>query len=1206
MVEQIARKGKFAGRPFYGCPKFPECREIVDIPENGKIKESASNDSTKSFQVSAVDSIETRYQMPVVVNAPANRPNTQSAFHQTIGQHPVLIEKINHYREQIGNRLILASSQWRLDFPFPKLPSGEIRNNTIISVLQKIMYRGSITYCTPHVQAWIENQIGVDFDSVSQKRLREVFVKSLAYRSVLEARNLDSQEEEAFYQKEMTGDLQPWVFPQVSASSLTDGEIAPSTDQRVDFLVCHPLGDPAVVEIDGSQHQNKAQEDKKRDAALEKSGYSVLRISTDFSQMFEKLTEFLAPLRKVSSRKNKMEEDNLLAAFLFLKAVSQFQAVLLEAYSAGFLQYESGVEWQILVDRPSYIEDQASWKALLNVAVIDFINLFQDIHKLILGEKVDIHFKILTSTAKEQEPDLIVSFNSGTDWGRLEGRLFEISDIYIPVSIAQHQIPSATTTIPNPDRNILKNILYFIYRKSDFLEGQWEAVRRTLQGKDTILLLPTGGGKTIAFQLSAFIRPGVCLVIDPLIALIEDQIDNLGVYGIERVVGITSQLSRFERIRALSALQEGHYLFCYIAPERLQMQDFRAALRGLTVISPISVIAIDEAHCVSEWGHDFRVSYLNIARNARNYCKKDGVIPPLVGLTGTASRSVLADLRRELDIMDFDSVITPSSFDRSELKFTVIQCQSDEKDNRLIGFLNALPGYFGLSKTTFYQLRGNHTNSGLVFYPNVNGKFGVKDGFELLNQKLNAKVGIYSGKAPKGFNAEYWGTMKSEAAKQFKANEINLFACTPAYGMGIDKQNIRFTIHMNIPKSIEAFYQEAGRAGRDKLASHCCIIASNDYPRRNQEILSPGTPLDKIANMSEKIPWGERDDISRNMYFHVDSFKGIEQELSQVRQIMAKIEDLQVEKNINLVWMRDEDKSRLEKGVHRLLIVGAVSDYVVDYSSSAIRVRLSGNDSEENLAYYYNYMQNFDQKTADQARRVALRRIEELPHREFVFLLVENLVKNFIYRIIELSRRRALSEILEAITTNPTDEGIRNRILNYLEFGRFSELLDKIRENSEELDTIIPETMQEIGSPNEAAELRGQVARLLESYPSNPPLLLVRALAEVLCRDRNEQIVHENMDAYVSYALSESNWGLDPLDVALPASQLINQVGRIDMVLAQNLVVSLMDKISANREIVRILVQNIEMEFSTYASNYLLEKLFNLVDGILKIKGEPS
>ena len=251
-------------------------------------------------------------------------------------------------------------------------------------------------------------------------------------------------------------------------------------------------------------------------------------------------------------------------------------------------------------------------------------------------------------------------------------------------------------------------------------------------------------------------------------------------------------------------------------------------------------------------------------------------------------------------------------------------------------------------------------------------------------------------------------------------------------------------------------------------------------------------------------------------------------------------------------------------------------------------------------------MQNFDQKTADQARRVALRRIDEPPHREFVFLLVENLVKNFIYRIIELSRRRALSEILEAITTNPTDEGIRNRILNYLEFGRFSELLDKIRENSEELDTIIPETMQEIGSPNEAAELRGQVARLLESYPSNPPLLLVRALAEVLCRDRNDQIVHENMDAYVSYALSESNWGLDPLDVALPASQLINQVGRIDMVLAQNLVVSLMDKISANREIVRILVQNIEMEFSTYASNYLLEKLFNLVDGILKIKGEPS
>ena len=193
------------------------------------------------------------------------------------------------------------------------------------------------------------------------------------------------------------------------------------------------------------------------------------------------------------------------------------------------------------------------------------------------------------------------------------------------------------------------------------------------------MLLPTGAGKSMAFQLASMLMPGICLVVAPLVSLIEDQLDNLRGVGIDRAVGITRRLSPKEKQAALRCLGRGSYVFCYVAPERLQMDDFREALRAITAGSSISLIAIDEAHCVSEWGHDFRTSYLNVARNARRFCERDRIVPPLLGLTGTASRSVLKDVQHELGIEDFGAVITPRSFDREELDFRVIPCRSSEK-----------------------------------------------------------------------------------------------------------------------------------------------------------------------------------------------------------------------------------------------------------------------------------------------------------------------------------------------------------------------------------------------------------------------------------------------------------------------------------------------------------------------------------------------
>jgi ATP-dependent DNA helicase RecQ len=250
---------------------------------------------------------------------------------------------------------------------------------------------------------------------------------------------------------------------------------------------------------------------------------------------------------------------------------------------------------------------------------------------------------------------------------------FYISDVIFPGEIAAPTQSSYLATVQEPSKDDVRWFLKYVFRKDDFWEGQWETIKRTLQGKDSVVLLPTGSGKSIAFQLAALILPGPCIAVDPIIALIDDQIDNLRSVGIDRSIGITSQMrSSKEREQVLDAFASGNYLFCYVAPERFQSKPFRERLRALTVMSPVSLIAVDEAHCVSVWGHDFRTSYLNLGRVSREYCSFGGTAPPLVALTGTASKIVLKDVQRDLGITDIDAVITPRSFDRPELRFSIL------------------------------------------------------------------------------------------------------------------------------------------------------------------------------------------------------------------------------------------------------------------------------------------------------------------------------------------------------------------------------------------------------------------------------------------------------------------------------------------------------------------------------------------------------
>lgn len=1205
MVLRTARKGRYAGKQFYGCSTYPKCKTIVDV--NGDDNGIPLEQEQSKFLSIEFPSIRSRppLQMPVKVECIPNKPGTQSALFETISVSNNLPRILK--RSTLGSGYQHALAQWRLDFPYPVVLPADLPYRSVISVAEKILKRGSTTLCSPLLQKFIDKELKdtIDFeDSQWIELLTSIIIRD---RSRFTQQNFDSDAERDFYQNLLPSlaperDIHAWVFPQISAASLAPEGINPASKQRVDFLISHPSGIRCVVEVDGMQHQASEQADQDRDQSLRNNGFDVIRIpvkeiNTGSGTNIEALRELLTEMPITGKPNTKSTLDESLG---LVKAASQVQIAVFEAVKGGHLPIKVNESiWTLIIDKPEWINNQNKWKTAVDAATRDITRLLHELYFLHWGIDLNFRLNIIYSTDKPQNTGVVISFNSKISWAEFEIPVFEISDIFLPFQITQSLQGAESVQISEPNQGSVEYLLDYIFQRKSFLEGQWEAIRRTLKGQDSILLLPTGGGKSLAFQLASLLLPGPCLVIDPLIALIEDQLDNLQASGIDRAVGITSQLSRDEKRVALDAFSAGNYIFAYVAPERLQMTDFRRALRGLTTSASISVIAIDEAHCVSEWGHDFRTSYLNIARNVRNYCEKDGIVPPLLGLTGTASRSVLRDVRRELGISDFNAIITPQSFDRPELRFQVLSCKSSEKDARLHGILSSLPNRFGIPSNVFYANRGEDTAAGLIFYPHVNGQFGVRDGYTMVRGKISNSVALYSGKAPKGIPAETWGKYKSAFADQFKNNEVAILACTTAFGMGIDKPNIRYTVHMNIPRSIEGFYQEAGRAGRDREMAQCCLVVSIDNQGRARKLLDPSTSLTEISQIVKSSSWEENDDITRAMYFHTQSFKGAHEEIKEIKRLVNEIDDLEEVRTVAITYKDDNDRSIREKAVHRLVIIGVIEDYSMNYANNEIVIRLSGNGKEDIISSYIGYLMSYDRKIAENTER-RIRAYVGDPFNDFVIKVVEDLTLNFIYKIVEMGRRRSLSEMMDACITDPSDEGVRRRILNYLEMGRFSESLDKAREEPEKLLENIENLIDGIDSPNTAAELRGQTARMLEAYPNSPAFLLIRSVAESMCRDSSVDIVIENFEAFVKYALAEDVWNLPIEQVVEISSVFTNQTGSsIDVNLAQKLVVSLMKIVDYDRSTLRLILSHIEGEYSLPTALHLTRELKLSVETLL-------
>ena len=517
-------------------------------------------------------------------------------------------------------------------------------------------------------------------------------------------------------------------------------------------------------------------------------------------------------------------------------------------------------------------------------------------------------------------------------------------------------------------KNILQYFLQNIFRKHDFREGQLPILSRILTNKTTIGLLPTGGGKSLTYQLSSLLQPGVTIVVDPLVSLMVDQYNGLINQRIDVTSCINSSMDRQEKMFHLGRMMEGQVQFMLLSPERFMMkEDFRdeiIQMRNNNVFFAYGVI--DEVHTVSEWGHDFRPAYLQLGRNMKRFMQtKSGDNIVIVGLTATASFDVLADVERELTLggelsLDSDAIVKPEISEREELTYHIEQVKANfytlvdgnnnpyvlntknawdirevvtnAKRQHLVGIFDRIPNDINtinanvinsneenhgsthidnFRQESFYTPddNGKYKNAGIVFCPYREGGYGVNDKITTRNSRQGMANFIQTAHAGLNIGTFIGGDNPTQMAA-FKHNKQNLMVATKAFGMGIDKPNVRYTINVTHPSSIESYVQEAGRAGRDKkVAISYLLHEPTEYVQLTAEVISGmcGNNIPAFINqLVDKFIlwkdvknvfkfWGVSDNIINGyinhlarykqnadkdvqMYFHNNSFKGVEKE----------------------------------------------------------------------------------------------------------------------------------------------------------------------------------------------------------------------------------------------------------------------------------------------------------------------------------------
>jgi ATP-dependent DNA helicase RecQ len=904
-----------------------------------------------------------------------------------------------------------------------------------------------------------------------------------------------------------------WLFPQASLEGLVGGSVAPDSRRWVDFLFAPPGRRAMVLEIDGGGHLRRADVDAGRDRALAPR-ISVLRATgREAIDPQGRLLRVLAEFETASSPAREVWPDLIAPA-----TAGRFGLAITEAVARGWLP--RGGPWTIEARDGLSLVDELAGPAL------DQLRAISELWALnVVPESVRVNDRLWHLAGSDpsrgiprQGPSVRIRLQPTIPYFAELPVAQDVPEIVIrrvgvPAELEWLRQPSTRRRLVARDAPVephLQLLMADLFGHEAFREGQAQSIRQVLAGGDAVVLLPTGSGKSLIYQLAGLVSPGTTLVIDPLIALIDDQERRLHEDGIDRVAALHSQkeLAEDERDALLESVAAGDALFVFLTPERFQSQRFRERLARTARDRTVNLAVVDEAHCVSEWGHDFRTSYLRLARNIRRLCRDPhDAIPPILALTGTASPAVLRDVLRELEIdPDAEGALQrPSTHDRPNLHYVKRVGPESEWLSLVVDALIAVvPEHLGVAVEDLADLRGSATLSGVVFSPHAGGRHGleeirgaVHDGFADRGVRLRSVT--YSGKSQDGADNKEWARTRADAARAFKANEVPLLIGTKAFGMGIDKPNIRYTIHAGFPSSLEAFAQEAGRAGRDGAPAVCILTAGMPAADAAEHLLEMEMSAEQRKRLTQQMRDEQGGDLRRQAFFLTSSFPGEDEEGNLTerlyRWMLRKGGQPGTSVTMSLQPRRDQNekqyrewRSRLDRALYRLSMVGVLDDITIDGWEATLHVA------------------RYDADFIDGAFLAYASRVEpgrELAHRDSVSLAPQALEERVshhvraliatVYRIVAHARLNALRSMY-LLANGPDDpRHIRETLNAYLSSGPAATLLSEAVTIS---PVDLPRFIAALESlpADDAVELSGAAARQLEAYPDHPLLWFSNAL----------------------------------------------------------------------------------------------------------------
>lgn len=948
-------------------------------------------------------------------------------------------------------------------------------------------------------------------------------------------------------------------FPLFRRLNAPGALISGPNDERVDFFL--PQAD-LVIEIDGGPHREPRQawKDKNRDKYLESFGVLTLRLATDdlraenhiFDSFLEKLrcrcdeSPRLEPYRSFSSSR-KYEAASLRYD---MTAIIRFQIAVMVAICHRQLDLAES-EWNLKITQDFQERDGIHWAEAAIVELMDWFALFARLAhckfnapKVHFGED-GLHFDMKIFDRPDDKPSLPNVINIRTSAvqdlpfplnGGRPPKTSRVQDLGISYLSC---FDSTSDVYRQPTIADLTELCRRIFGHDSFRPGQESLILNALSGQKSLGLMPTGGGKSLCFQLPALMGPGTTITVVPIKALGRDHVAELEAAGFTgRVVNIDSDMPAPMRDHIFAGrIRRGEMRFVFVSPERFQVERFRDLVKALRSSGQLRMFVIDEVHCLSEWGHDFRPSYLTLPGTLRELAED----VPVLGLTATASVNVLRDIQGEFQIPD-EFVAYEMHRSRSELNFLIRKELSS-------------PAMIGTAVVRIVANGdGNMPPPIHVFARYANGIMGVETyATTLSNTGIGLRVGSFSGTTPKEFNPseafkrlqnpdipqpENYEDYKKTVQELWKAGELDVIVTTKAFGMGVNKANVRHTLHAGMPSSMEAFYQEAGRAGRDRHPSLCHMhlrIEPDDagliYERLRHD-LTPKAINAAIEKDIDNKPLhrSRRGDFRAQLWFLAQGLIDIQVEealVDRLHKILRQTPGETVPVQAADLADLPHGAERLQLTLYRLYQMGLIAPWtVIDWGRSSVEntavqavevttLPITFADACETVAIR---IQAIDGKLADIS---SLQRLRTLAEKDDQWSVLVKILLSWV-------RRKHLDSRLQS-TWNLYSKSLDFTEEKAVEFREELEAFFKVDSNafqlaalrdmapkeiSKELERLISdETGSLVKEKAELRKLSAQLARLLEGTQASQGLNLAAAVLVLLTEDTPDKEARLRFDA---------------------------------------------------------------------------------------------